>query len=343
GGPGNLITVNGTMKKEQYIKILNNNIRQSAEKLGLGHQWTFQHDNDPKQTAKVVKKWELKIRVMARRPSNLKELELIAKDEWAKIPVETCKKLEYTTSVTSYISKCIDDVTVSKTITTCSNQKPWMTAEVRALLKSRDSAFRAGDKEALRTARAKLSRATATFKTAETPGAYALNDFYTWFEAQNNVAVRKTIPPPNDKVLCLSTADMKRTLCRVNPQKSAGPDNIPGTVLRECAEQLADVFTDIFNISLSSVIVPTCLKTMTIVPVPKNSTVSCLNDYCPAALTLIMMKCFKRLVMRHIKTQLPPSLDPLQFAYRPNHSTDNAITTTLHLSLTHLDNKDTYV
>ncbi|KAK3545155.1 hypothetical protein QTP70_001669 [Hemibagrus guttatus] len=42
---------------------------------------------------------------------------------------------EYTTSVTSYIGKCIDDVTVSKTITTRSNQKPWMTAEVRALLK----------------------------------------------------------------------------------------------------------------------------------------------------------------------------------------------------------------
>ncbi|KAK3557409.1 hypothetical protein QTP70_026653 [Hemibagrus guttatus] len=55
GVPGNLITVNGTMKKEQYIKILNN-IRQSAEKLSLGHQWTFQNDNDPKHTAKVVKK-----------------------------------------------------------------------------------------------------------------------------------------------------------------------------------------------------------------------------------------------------------------------------------------------
>ncbi|KAK3513975.1 hypothetical protein QTP70_000321 [Hemibagrus guttatus] len=44
---------------------------------------------------------------------------------------------EYTTSVTSYIGKCIDDVTVSKTITTRSNQKPWMTAEMHALLKSR--------------------------------------------------------------------------------------------------------------------------------------------------------------------------------------------------------------
>ncbi|KAK3572675.1 hypothetical protein QTP86_004023 [Hemibagrus guttatus] len=247
---------------------------------------------------------------------------------------------------------------------------------VRALLKSRDSAFRTGDKEALRTARAKLSQAnkeakckhTQEFRTAETPGACgrciqvitnykttpsacdsdaslpdALNDFYAWFEAQNNVAARKTIPPPNNQVLCLSTADVKRTLCRVNPRKSAGPDNIPGRVLRECAEQLADVFTDIFNISLSRAIVPTCLKTTTIVPVPKKSTVSCLNDYLPIALTPIVMKCFERLVMRHIQTQLPPTLDPLQFAYRPNRSTDDAITTTLHLSLTHLDNKDKYV
>ncbi|KAI5629425.1 gastrula zinc finger protein XlCGF28.1-like, partial [Silurus asotus] len=68
-----------------------------------------------------------------------------------------------------------------------------------------------------------------------------------------------------------------------------------------------------------------------------------LNDYRPVALTPIVMKCFERLVMRHIKTQLPPSLDPMQFAYRPNRSTDDAISTTLHLALTHLDNKDSYV
>ncbi|KAK3560673.1 hypothetical protein QTP86_014520, partial [Hemibagrus guttatus] len=254
---------------------------------------------------------------------------------------------EYTTSVTSYISKCIDDVTVFKTITTRSNQKPWMTAEVRALLKLRDSAFRAGDKEALRTAKAKLSQAIKEAKRTHaqringhfqdsrdsqrmwqgiqaityyktTPSACdsdaslpdVLNDFYGQFEAQHNVAARKAIPPPNDQVLCLSMADVKRTLCRVNPQKSAGPDNIPGRVLRECAEQPADVFTDIFNISLSSAIVPTCLKTTTIVPVLKKS--SCHNDYCPVALTPIVMKCFERLVMRHIQTQLPLSLDPLQ-------------------------------
>ncbi|XP_072911359.1 uncharacterized protein [Hemitrygon akajei] len=287
---------------------------------------------------------------------------------------------EYTASVTSYISKCIDDVTLSKTITTHANQKPWMTAEVRALLRARDSAFRAGNKAALTTARAKLSRAIRGAKCAHAQLIHSyfqdsgdtrcmwkgiqditnykttspdcagdaslpnvLNNFYAWFETENDVAARKSTPPANDQVLCLSVADVRRTLFRVNPRKAAGPDNIPGRVLRGCADQLADVLTDIFSISLSSATIPTCFKAATIVPVPKKSSVSCLNDYRPIALTSIIMKCFERLEMRHIKTLLPPSLDPLQFVYYPNRSTEDAIATTLHLALTHLDKKDTYV
>ncbi len=75
----------------------------------------------------------------------------------------------------------------------------------------------------------------------------------------------------------------------------------------------------------------------------KKTPVSCLNDYRPIALTPIIMKCFERLVMHNIKTSLPNTLDPLQFAYRPNRSTDDAISSTLHLALTHLENKDSYV
>ncbi|KAK3527161.1 hypothetical protein QTP86_014579 [Hemibagrus guttatus] len=165
----------------------------------------------------------------------------------------------------------------------------------------------------------------------------ALNSFNARFEAQNDITARKTISPPEDQVLCLTMADVRKTLCRVKPRKAAGSNNIPGRVLRECAEQLADVFTDIFSISLSSAIIPTCLKTTTIIPVPKKSSVSCLNDFRPIALKPIIMKCFERLVMRHIKNLLPPSLDPMQFAYRPNRSMDDTIITTLHLSLTHLD------
>ncbi len=58
---------------------------------------------------------------------------------------------------------------------------------------------------------------------------------------------------------------------------------------------------------------------------------------------LVEVKCFERLVMQKIKNSLPNTLDPLQFAYRPNRSTDDAISSTLHLALTHLENKDSYV
>ncbi len=47
--------------------------------------------------------------------------------------------------------------------------------------------------------------------------------------------------------------------------------------------------------------------------------------------------------MHHIKSRLPNTLDPFQFAYHPNRSTDDAISTTLHLALTHLEQKDSYV
>ncbi len=47
--------------------------------------------------------------------------------------------------------------------------------------------------------------------------------------------------------------------------------------------------------------------------------------------------------MHNIKTSLPNTLDPLQFAYHPKHSMDGANSSTLHLALTHLENKDSYV
>jgi hypothetical protein len=66
-----------------------------------------------------------------------------------------------------------------------------------------------------------------------------------------------------------------------------------------------------------------------IVPVRKKAKITELNDYCPIALTYVIMKCFERLVKDHITSTLPATLDPLQFASRPNSSTDDAIVITL--------------
>ena len=98
----------------------------------------------------------------------------------------------------------------------------------------------------------------------------------------------------------------------------------------------------IFNLSLSQSAVPTCFKIATIVPIPKNVKVTELNDYRPVVLTSVIMKCFERLVKDHITSTLLVTLDPLQFAYHPNRSTDDAIAITLHTALSHLDKRNTY-
>ena len=59
----------------------------------------------------------------------------------------------------------------------------------------------------------------------------------------------------------------------------------------------------------------------------------------PVALTSVVMKCFERLIKDYICAFLPPSMDPLQFAYRPNRPPDDAVSQLIHSSLSHLDSR----
>ncbi|XP_062848890.1 signal peptide peptidase-like 2 [Trichomycterus rosablanca] len=169
-----------------------------------------------------------------------------------------------------------------------------------------------------------------------------LNDFYARFDRDNRETATQTRLSADHQPLSLSSTDVYTALSQINARKAAGPDGIPGRALRACAEQLTGIFTDIFNLSLTQATVPTCFKSTSIVPVPKHSSPTCLNDYRPVALTPIVMKCFERLVLAHLKNCLPPTLDPHQFAYRSNRCTEDAVSMALHSVLTHLDNSNTY-
>ncbi len=231
----------------------------------------------------------------------------------------------YTETVLSYIKFYIDNVTVDKCIRIFSNQKPWMNSQVCTLLRDRDAAFRTGDKALYSAARAKLRRGIKEAKDvyknkiehhlsgndsrrmwqdiqnitnfrgcATTAGtnysaqlAEELNCFFARFEAtqHNTVSSLWLTPAGNTPALTLQEHEVRRVLRSVNPRKATRPDGVPGNVLRACADKLTPVCTNIFNQSLLQAIIPRCLKSATIIPIPKTSLPSSLDDYRPMALT----------------------------------------------------------
>lgn len=194
------------------------------------------------------------------------------------------------------------------------------------------------------------SGCTATPEKLSAPLAEELSSFFARFEGpkQQHSSASALSPPPPPSSSCITTLtvsehDVRQVLLAVNPKKVAGPDGVPSKVLQACASQLTSIFTRIFNLSMAQAVIPPCLKSSIIIPVPKKSPTNSLNDYRPVALTPVIMKFFERLLLRHIKNHLPPDLDPYQFAYRENLSPEDAIAIALHSALSHLDQLHSYV
>ncbi len=91
-----------------------------------------------------------------------------------------------------------------------------------------------------------------------------------------------TPPPPSPTTLPafkVCVEDVNRVFRKQKSRKASGPDGISPACLKVCADQLAPIFTQIFNRSQELCEVPCCFKRSTIIPVPKKPKITGLNDY----------------------------------------------------------------
>ncbi|XP_036416053.1 uncharacterized protein LOC118800012 [Colossoma macropomum] len=145
---------------------------------------------------------------------------------------------EYAESVTGFISKCVEDVTVIKNITTCANQKPWLTREVHALLKARNAAFKSGNKDALRSARANLNRSVRAARSQKIQSHFTDSKYprCLWQDIQSTllcgarsdvVTYRRrtdaqTADPPLQRYLSAKFLNQPKTVSSCNTMATAG-------------------------------------------------------------------------------------------------------------------------
>ncbi len=168
-----------------------------------------------------------------------------------------------------------------------------------------------------------------------------LNEFYCRFE--KTPFTHPATPLSHTPELKIREDDMRQVFKKNKRRKAPGPDGVTPACLKSCADQLAPIFTQIFNRSLELCEVPLYFKRSTIIPVPKKPKIPGLNNNRPVALTYVVMKSFEKLVLAYLKDITGPLLDPLHFAYRANRSVDDAVNMGLHYILKHLDRPRTYV
>ena len=118
-------------------------------------------------------------------------------------------------------------------------------------------------------------------------------------------------------------------LCKaLDERQVTGHDGLPATVLKRCADILAPSLALLFNKSLSSGILPSKFKTANIYPLFKGGDVTVASNYRPVSLPLIVSRLLEKLVQQRLMSFLGENnlLPDSQFAYRKNHSAEDAIT-----------------
>ncbi len=104
------------------------------------------------------------------------------------------------------------------------------------------------------------------------------NEFYCRFgktpHTRPELSTQPLTPPATPlsptPALKISEDDMCQ-VCRENKRgKALGPGSVSPACLKTCADQLAPIFTQIFNRSLELCEVPLCFKRSTIIPIQKK-------------------------------------------------------------------------
>ena len=134
-----------------------------------------------------------------------------------------------------------------------------------------------------------------------------LNKFYCQFDVHDFTKEKEEIcealeeQAENWAVPEVTVEEVEKVFRNVNPNKASGPDSISGKIIKTFSRELAPVYCDLYNKTLTSHQIPDSWKAATICPVPKRSQPSTLNDYRPIALTSVLMKCLEKIVLRKLK------------------------------------------
>jgi len=110
-------------------------------------------------------------------------------------------------------------------------------------------------------------------------------------------------------------------------QSASGHDDIPVTIVKECAPEIISFLTSIINRSFKSGCFPSHLQIAKVIPIYKKGDANLPENYRPISLLTIFSKIFEKIVFKRVMTFLENHslISNCQYGFRPNYSTELAI------------------
>jgi len=141
-----------------------------------------------------------------------------------------------------------------------------------------------------------------------------------------------------------SLEEVSAAFSRLSNKKSSGMDAIPGFILKELMPTLLIPVRVLFNRIAETKLILEIWKIARITPVLKKGSQSNVNNYRPVSNLNSLAKLFELCVLARMEClDLDKLMGRSQHGFRPNHSTNTAVSTVISEISEHLDNKDTVI
>jgi hypothetical protein len=123
-------------------------------------------------------------------------------------------------------------------------------------------------------------------------------------------------------------------------KRAPGPDGIHGRVLKEARFQIDGPLLHLFELSLSTGIVPSLWRHATVIPIFKGGSSCTAKNYRPISLTPILSKVMERILHKSISSHLDTHhlLSPNQYGFRSRYGTEIQLLSYQHDILSHMEN-----
>ena len=134
---------------------------------------------------------------------------------------------------------------------------------------------------------------------------------------------------PDEFILAPVSEDfIYKELCKLNPSKSTGTDNIPARFVKDAASVLTKPILHIVNLSIDQDLVPNDLKNARVVPLFKKNKRCEVGNYRPVSVLSVISKILERAVYTQLEDYLIKKklMFDFQSGFRSNFSTDSCLT-----------------